>query len=80
MDYRLGRKARDRITGFEGTITGFCQYLSGCHQLLLVPKCGPDGEYHQGIWLDEQRVELIDAAPVRLANVHAGFDHPAPVH
>ncbi|EPN30018.1 hypothetical protein A245_46208, partial [Pseudomonas syringae pv. actinidiae ICMP 19096] len=33
----LGKKARDKISGFEGVITGRAQYLTGCDQYVLSP-------------------------------------------
>lgn len=32
---KLGQKAKDRITGFAGTITGKVEYITGCNQVLL---------------------------------------------
>jgi hypothetical protein len=40
---KLGSKAKDKITGFNGFVTGFVTYLSGCNQALVVPKVGKDG-------------------------------------
>ncbi len=28
---RLGVQAKDKVTGFKGTVTGYVQYLSGCN-------------------------------------------------
>lgn len=54
----LGKKARDKITGFEGIITGRCQYLTGCDQYGLVPPVR-DGKIEQCQWFDEGRIEVI---------------------
>ena len=54
----LGKKAMDKITGFEGIITGKVTYLYGCNQYLLVPKA-KDGEIKDGNWFDEGRVTMI---------------------
>ena len=54
----LGKKARDKITGFEGIITGRCQYLTGCDQYSLVPKA-VDGKIESAQWFDEGRIEVI---------------------
>lgn len=63
----LGKKARDRITGFEGVITGRAQYLTGCDQYVLTPSV-KDGSYQASQWFDEGRLEItgagIDAASV----------------
>lgn len=67
MAIHLGVKAKDKITGFEGTVTGRCEYLTGCNQVLIVPK-SKDGKAAEGAWFDEQRVEVLKGKPVVLDN------------
>jgi hypothetical protein len=76
----LGYKCQDRVTGFVGVATGFCQYLSGCHQILLVPTVAADGAFRDGQWFDQQRVLLLPAeSRVTLDNgATPGFDKEAP--
>ena len=78
---QLGVKAKDKITGFSGTVTGFCQYISGCNQALLIPPVGEKGEHREGHWFDEQRLEVDETVPaVVLDNSKTpGPDKPAPV-
>lgn len=54
----LGRKARDKITGFEGVITGRAQYLTGCDQYVLVPGI-KDGQLQKSEWFDEGRLVVL---------------------
>lgn len=54
----LGKKARDKVTGFEGVIIGRCQYLTGCDQYGLVPPAR-DGKIEGSQWFDEGRIEVI---------------------
>lgn len=58
----LGAKARDRISGFEGTLTGRFEYLNGCirWQLSGHRGAGPDLEPKDYIF-DEEQVELVTA-------------------
>lgn len=78
MTDTLGRRARDRITGFEGLVIGHCRYLTGCSQLLLAPPA-KDGAYVESQWFDEQRVEIANDAPLVLDNgVTPGCDRAAP--
>jgi len=75
----LGRTLRDRITGFSGVCTGYCQYLSGCHQVLLVPPLGADGALRSAEWFDIQRCEDTGADVVTLDNgATPGPDRSAP--
>ena len=55
----LGQKARDKITGFEGTIIGRAEYLTGCTQFCLAPKTTPDGSIRAAEWFDEGRLATI---------------------
>lgn len=78
-DIVLGNTYTDTITGFSGVATGHCEYLTGCNQVLLVPKVGPDGAMRSGEWFDQQRVTLVDAPTVSLDNGQTpGADRPAP--
>jgi hypothetical protein len=54
----LGKYARDKVTGFEGTVTAGCVHLYNCNSYVLKPrvKKGLMGESH---WVDEAMVEII---------------------
>lgn len=54
--FRLGLKAKDKITGYEGIIVGFCKYLYGCNQYGLNPGKGSDGKLLDVVWFDEGRI------------------------
>lgn len=75
----IGYTVRDRITGFEGVVTGFVVYISGCNQALVVPKA-KDGRMGDGAWIDEQRLETTDAHRVVLDNSRTpGCDAAPPI-
>lgn len=59
MDISLGKKARDKVTGFTGVITGRAEYLYGCTQYCIVPPASKDGGYVDGQWFDEGRVKIL---------------------
>lgn len=75
----LGVKAKDKITGFAGTVTGRAQYLTGCDQYLLNPPA-KDGALVDSQWFDEQRLEVDENTPaVVLDNSNGnGADRAAP--
>lgn len=77
----LGATYKDKITGFTGVATGYVTYISGCNQALLTPRVGPDGTQREAQWLDQQRLEHLEAEPiVELDNgTSPGFDAPAPI-
>lgn len=80
MAIKLGVQAKDKITGFRGTVVGRTEYITGCHQVLLSPPVKADGSHVEGHWYDEQRIEVIDSTPIVLDNGRTpGCDIPAPV-
>ena len=59
----LGKKAKDKITGFTGIITGKCFYLFGCAQYCLVPEVDfKEMKLRDSHWFDDGRVEIIEDA------------------
>ena len=75
----MGKTVKDKITGFKGVVTGYCQYLTGCNQALIQPPCGKDGKMPESYWVDEQRLDVQGRSIVRLDNgTTPGFDKPAP--
>ncbi len=55
---KLGQKAKDKITGFEGIITGHVEYLYGCDQYGLTPEV-KDGKLGETNYFDKGRIEII---------------------
>ena len=66
----LGKKARDKVTGFEGIIIGMTVYLFGCNVYGLAPKA-KDGKVGDTLWFDEGRIEItgkgVEPASVKAA-------------
>jgi len=74
----IGKKYRDKITGFEGVCTGRVTYISGCNQALIAPPA-KDGAFVDVQWFDEQRLEGVTGPAIKLDNVAApGFGPQAP--
>jgi hypothetical protein len=61
---KLGVKAKDKITGFEGVVSGHADYLTGCDQYLVTPTVDEKGGARDGRWFDEQRLEVDAGIPV----------------
>ena len=76
---QLGKKYKDKITGFEGVATGRATYISGCDQVLLAPKCADDGTAKDAHWYDIQRVDPLEGEAISLDNSKTpGCDLAAP--
>jgi len=56
----LGKKVRDKITGFEGIVTARTEYLHGCNRYYVEPKVGKDGSHREGQTFDEGSLEIVD--------------------
>ena len=54
----LGKYAKDKITGFQGIITGHCSYLYGCDTYCLTPPVDKDAKIQESSWFDEGRIEV----------------------
>jgi hypothetical protein len=76
---QLGQTVKDKLTGFTGLVTGRCEYISGCHQILIQPPVKDKNEFVEPRWLDEERVEALPAEIVSLKIVNPGFDMEAPI-
>ena len=74
--FELGKMARDKVTGFEGMITGHAKHLYGCDTYWLDPKVDKEGKTQSGHWFDEGRIEIIGEGikpkDVRVAKNGAG--------
>ena len=78
MSEYLGYKFVDKVTGFEGTCVGHVFYLTGCEQLLLIPRVRQDGSFIDSAWLDIDRCIKLDNERIEIEVNHSGFDKPAP--
>lgn len=75
----LGTTYKDKITGFKGVATAYCEYITGCNQILLCPKVGKDGVSKDSRWFDEQRCVQMKVAKVHIENGdNPGFGEEAP--
>ena len=64
-----GDQVKEKITGFAGTITGTCFYLTGCNQYLITTK--PKDEFSEPIslWYDEARLSIVSEGVIKAQDV-----------
>ena len=77
-----GDLVQETITGFSGTITGTCFYLTGCNQYLVTAK--PKDEFSEptALWYDEGRLTLLTPSLFKESDVAAednGCDKTPPM-
>ena len=64
---KLGMKGRDVVTGVEGILIAVTKHLTGCDRWLIQPPGMNDkGEQMVGVYVDDTRVEIVDAQIVQL--------------
>lgn len=60
---RLGVIAKDRITGFVGTVMAYCENLNGVVELGLKPTVDKDESYREIQWFDIKFLEYVEDGP-----------------
>jgi hypothetical protein len=63
--YGLGDKLRDRVTGQTGIAVSRAEHLFGCARYWIEPQELKDGKPVEGRWIDEDSVELAEAAVIK---------------
>ncbi len=61
----LGCKVRDRVSGFTGIVTTTSEHLTGCSRCWVEGPCNDKGETQER-WIDEARLEILQAGAVAL--------------
>lgn len=76
MGIKLGATAKDKITGFEGVVTGHARYLTGCDQFLISPRNEKEAR-----WFDVQRLDVDEGVSIVVLDNSDGngADLPAPI-
>jgi hypothetical protein len=72
--FELGKKAKDKITGFTGILTARVEYLTGCTQYGITPQIKKgDKEAPRADFFDEGRIEILGEG-MKPAKVKAPVD------
>ena len=58
----LGKKVRDKVTGFEGIATSKVEFIGGCIQFCVKPKSKKDN-MPDGAYIDIEQLEVIGKGP-----------------
>ena len=70
----LGYKAKDKVTGFSGTIDCVSFDLYGCIQISIRPQIDKDGKIPDGHWFDVTRLDIDTSTRiVDLPNFYEGY-------
>lgn len=62
---KLGDKARDRISGFSGTIVAMTEWLNGCRRITIQPSALHEGRPVDSSTFDAEQIAKVESAPER---------------
>lgn len=68
----LGDKARDSVSGFEGTVIARTEWLYGCVRYALQPNKLKDGLPIEERWFDQAALQLVQETEQPVAKVAGG--------
>jgi hypothetical protein len=69
----LGRKAKDKVTGFSGVIESVGFDLYGCVQYVIVPEAKEGRDYGDSRWFDVTRLEVSGKPVMDLPDFDIGY-------
>ena len=72
MKENIGKRGRDKITGFEGIITCYANHITGCDSYSIQPRI-PEGktEIPESRAFDVGRIEILPDEPLKPESVAA---------
>jgi hypothetical protein len=78
---KFGVQAKDKVTGFVGTVIGHSSFMTGCDQYLLSPPVDERGQWVESRWFDEARLNVLGSKKLTLeaAPTGNGCDESAPI-
>jgi len=76
---KLGDKAKDKISGFEGIVTAEVKFLNGCDRLQITPdKLNTDGSLIDGEYFDRPQLQRVKEKKIKVEKNNNGGDRPDP--
>jgi hypothetical protein len=77
-DKIIGKVVRDKVTGFQGVVTGRTTWLNGCSRVIVHSQDLHDGKPIDAQWFDEPQVEIVDVKGVKRGSRDTGGPKPDP--
>ena len=70
--FGLGDKLKDKITGFEGIVTGRHQWINNCNTYSVKPQTLKDGVPQDSCNFDEPQLDLVEEKAIPEMNRKTG--------
>lgn len=80
FEHEMGAKVEDKVTGFQGTVTGAFTFINGCKRYAVEARV-KDGESHtkpEELVFDEDRLQGIREAKTEIPKKPTGGPRPSP--
>lgn len=77
-DSIIGKVVRDKVTGYQGVVTGRTTWLNGCARVIVQSQDLHDGKPIDSQWFDQPQVVLVDTKGVKRGSPHTGGPKPDP--
>lgn len=70
LSFELGQEAEDPISGYKGTIIGYCDFINGCRRVGLQQKYDSINhkQFDTGIWFYEPQLKVTAKKPKKKVN------------
>lgn len=70
----LGKKVKDKVSGFAGVVNSICFDLFGCIQASVAPPMDAQGKLQESYWFDVTRLTVVSEKPVmQLPDFNKGY-------
>lgn len=73
LDDVLGKKVRDKITGFTGIAQSYDVWRTGCRRIGIFPtELDKDGKAKEMRWVDEMDIEILSKETKKRGSLRGG--------
>ena len=72
FNFNLGDKVKDKITGFEGIVTGRHQWVNNCNTYSVQPQILKDDAPQDACNFDESQLDLVEEKKISEVNRETG--------
>ncbi len=73
MKIPMGSHVKDVLTGYEGVVSAYAHYLTGCDSVAIKRReLDKDGKVQDPMWVDINRVEVIGPPPTEIQKIIDG--------
>ena len=77
-DKIIGKVVRDKVTGYQGIVTGRTTWLNGCARVIVQSQKLHEGKPVDSQWFDQPQVEIVDVKGLKRQSVKTGGPKPDP--